>query len=219
MEVTLSAPASAVIGQFLLKIHIDSGTGHIPSYQLGEFILLFNAWCPAGDMYLAIPGRQEYVMNDYGLIYQGNKNWIHPYPWNYGQFEEDTVDICLKLLDRSLNFQCDPVKEYSLGNNPIYISRVVSAMDIKLILLACNLAFEYKNVKLSVSTQSMLHNSTPPPPFWQETLYITFHPKEDSVIMENLEQMGGTRTERGTLNSSGSRINFLPKELTYSLLH
>ncbi|CAM4640631.1 unnamed protein product, partial [Caretta caretta] len=50
--------------------------------------------------------------------------------------------------------------------------------DIKLILLACNLAFEYKNVKLSVSTQSMLHNSTPPPPFWQETLYITFHPKE-----------------------------------------
>ncbi|CAM4309041.1 unnamed protein product [Lepidochelys kempii] len=128
MEVSLSAPASAVIGQFLLKIHIDSGTGHIPSYQLGEFILLFNAWCPAGDMYLAIPGRQEYVMNDYGLIYQGNKNWIHPYPWNYGQFEEDTVDICLKLLDRSLNFQCDPVKEYSLGNNPIYISRVVSAM-------------------------------------------------------------------------------------------
>ncbi|CAM4624314.1 unnamed protein product, partial [Lepidochelys olivacea] len=83
----------------------------------------------AGDMYLAIPGRQEYVMNDYGLIYQGNKNWIHPYPWNYGQFEEDTVDICLKLLDRSLNFQCDPVKEYSLGNNPIYISRVVSAMS------------------------------------------------------------------------------------------
>ncbi|CAM4545831.1 unnamed protein product, partial [Lepidochelys kempii] len=33
--------------------------------------------------------------------------------------------------------------------------------DIKLILLACNLTFEYKNVKLSVSTQSMLHNSTP----------------------------------------------------------
>ncbi|EMP28271.1 Protein-glutamine gamma-glutamyltransferase 5 [Chelonia mydas] len=130
MEITLSAPASAVIGQFLLKIHIDSGTGHIPSYQLGEFILLFNAWCPAGDMYLAIPGRQEYVMNDYGLIYQGNKNWIHPYPWNYGQFEEDTVDICLKLLDRSLNFQRDPVKEYSLRNNPIYLSRVVSTMVV-----------------------------------------------------------------------------------------
>ncbi|KAK2103619.1 hypothetical protein P7K49_017475 [Saguinus oedipus] len=31
------------------------------------------------------PQRQEYVMNDYGFIYQGNKNWIRPCPWNYGQ--------------------------------------------------------------------------------------------------------------------------------------
>lgn len=38
------------------------------------------------------------------------------------------MDICLRLLDRSLNFQHDPVKDCSLRNSPVYVSRVVSAM-------------------------------------------------------------------------------------------
>ncbi|XP_016067507.1 PREDICTED: protein-glutamine gamma-glutamyltransferase 5 isoform X2 [Miniopterus natalensis] len=74
------------------------------------------------------PQRQEYVMNDYGFIYQGNKNWIHPCPWNYGQFEESIIDICLKLLDKSLNFQIDPGTDCALRGSPVYISRVVCAM-------------------------------------------------------------------------------------------
>ncbi|XP_054421082.1 protein-glutamine gamma-glutamyltransferase 5 isoform X2 [Pteronotus mesoamericanus] len=74
------------------------------------------------------PQRQEYVMNDYGFIYQGNKNWIYPCPWNYGQFEENIIDICLKLLDKSLNFQTDPATDCALRGSPVYISRVVCAM-------------------------------------------------------------------------------------------
>ncbi|XP_025047780.1 protein-glutamine gamma-glutamyltransferase 5-like [Alligator sinensis] len=129
VEITLSAPANAVIGRYLLKARVDSGTGQATSYQLGEFTLLFNAWSPADDVYLASEtARQEYVVNDYGFIYQGNKNWIHPCPWNYSQVEEGVVDICLRLLDRSLNFQHDPVEDCSLRNSPVYVSRVVSAM-------------------------------------------------------------------------------------------
>uniref|UniRef100_A0A8C6DVB6 protein-glutamine gamma-glutamyltransferase n=1 Tax=Moschus moschiferus TaxID=68415 RepID=A0A8C6DVB6_MOSMO len=74
------------------------------------------------------PQRQEYVMNDYGFIYQGNKNWIRPCPWNYGQFEENIIDICLELLDKSLNFQIDPATDCALRGSPVYISRVVCAM-------------------------------------------------------------------------------------------
>ncbi|XP_006831787.1 PREDICTED: protein-glutamine gamma-glutamyltransferase 5 isoform X2 [Chrysochloris asiatica] len=74
------------------------------------------------------PQRQEYVMNDYGFIYQGNKNWIRPCPWNYGQFEESIIDICLKLLDKSLHFQIDPATDCALRGSPVYISRVVCAM-------------------------------------------------------------------------------------------
>uniref|UniRef100_A0A8D0G466 protein-glutamine gamma-glutamyltransferase n=1 Tax=Sphenodon punctatus TaxID=8508 RepID=A0A8D0G466_SPHPU len=129
MQISLLAPASAAIGKYQLKVHIDSCTGQATSYQLGEFMLLFNAWCPEDEVYLeSEPRRQEYIMKDYGFVYQGNKNWIHPCPWNYGQFEEDIVEICLKLLDRSLYFQHDPLRDYSLRKNPVYISRVVSAM-------------------------------------------------------------------------------------------
>uniref|UniRef100_A0A8C5UY48 protein-glutamine gamma-glutamyltransferase n=1 Tax=Microcebus murinus TaxID=30608 RepID=A0A8C5UY48_MICMU len=74
------------------------------------------------------PQRQEYVMNDYGFIYQGNKNWIRPCPWNYGQFEDNIIDICLTLLDKSLHFQIDPATDCALRGSPVYVSRVVCAM-------------------------------------------------------------------------------------------
>ncbi|XP_043836501.1 protein-glutamine gamma-glutamyltransferase 5 [Dromiciops gliroides] len=129
LEVSLCAPPMAAIGQYLLKIHIDSFQGPVSAYHLGEFIVLFNPWCPADEVYLeSEPQRQEYIMNDHGFIYQGNKNWIRPCPWNYGQFEENIIDICLKLLDQSLNFQVDPAMDCALRGSSVYISRVVSAM-------------------------------------------------------------------------------------------
>ncbi|XP_068961795.1 protein-glutamine gamma-glutamyltransferase 5 isoform X1 [Petaurus breviceps papuanus] len=129
LEVSLCAPPMAAIGQYLLKVHIESFQGPVSAYHLGEFIVLFNPWCAADEVYLeSEPQRQEYIMNDYGFIYQGNKNWIRPCPWNYGQFEEKIIDICLKLLDRSLNFQVDPAIDCALRGSSVYISRVVSAM-------------------------------------------------------------------------------------------
>ncbi|XP_053450449.1 protein-glutamine gamma-glutamyltransferase 5 [Nycticebus coucang] len=129
LEVSLCAPPTAAVGRYLLKIHIDPFQGPVTAYQLGEFILLFNPWCPDDAVYLdSEPQRQEYVMNDYGFIYQGNKNWIRPCPWNYGQFEENIIDICLKLLDKSLHSQIDPATDCALRGSPVYVSRVVCAM-------------------------------------------------------------------------------------------
>ncbi|XP_063105629.1 protein-glutamine gamma-glutamyltransferase 5 isoform X2 [Cavia porcellus] len=129
LEVSLCAPPMAAVGRYVLKVHINSFQGTVSAYQLGEFILLFNPWCPGDAVYLdSEPQRQEYVVNDYGFIYQGNKNWIRPCPWNYGQFEDNIIDICLELLDKSLNFQIDPATDCALRGNPVYISRVVCAM-------------------------------------------------------------------------------------------
>nr|XP_042131974.1 protein-glutamine gamma-glutamyltransferase 5 [Peromyscus maniculatus bairdii] len=129
LEVSLCAPPMAAVGRYLLKIRIDSYQGSVTAYQLGEFILLFNPWCPGDAVYLeSEPQRQEYVMNDYGFIYQGSKSWIRPCPWNYGQFEENIIDICLELLEKSLNFQVDPSTDCALRGSPVYTSRVVCAM-------------------------------------------------------------------------------------------
>lgn len=44
------------------------------------------------------------------------------------KFEEDIIDICFEILNKSLYFLENPSKDYSQRNDPVYICRVVSAM-------------------------------------------------------------------------------------------
>ncbi|XP_010142066.1 PREDICTED: protein-glutamine gamma-glutamyltransferase 6 [Buceros rhinoceros silvestris] len=128
MNFTIFSPADAVIGRYKLKLQIASGN-KVSSTLLGQFVLLFNPWCPNDDVYMANEkDRREYVLNDSGIIFQGLEKYIQQEAWNYGQFEEDILDISLAILDRSLNHRQDPAVDVSNRNNPIYVSRVVSAM-------------------------------------------------------------------------------------------
>ena len=45
-----------------------------------------------------------------------------------GKFEEDIIDICFEILNKSLYFLKNPSKDYSQRNDVVYICRVVSAM-------------------------------------------------------------------------------------------
>uniref|UniRef100_A0A663NCN6 protein-glutamine gamma-glutamyltransferase n=1 Tax=Athene cunicularia TaxID=194338 RepID=A0A663NCN6_ATHCN len=80
------------------------------------------------DVYMANEKeRWEYVLNDSGIIFQGLEKHIQQEAWNYGQFEEDILDISLAILDRSLNHRQDPAADVSNRNSPTYVSRVISA--------------------------------------------------------------------------------------------
>ncbi|KAG8565498.1 hypothetical protein GDO81_012879 [Engystomops pustulosus] len=128
LMVVIMPSSKAIIGQYTLKVQITKGS-KATTYKLGTFVLLFNTWCADDDVFLDDePKRQEYVMNDYGFVYQGNQNWISPCPWNFGQFEDDIIDISLRLLDKNLNYLQDAFKDLSHRNNPVYVSRVVCAM-------------------------------------------------------------------------------------------
>ncbi|XP_060089483.1 protein-glutamine gamma-glutamyltransferase 5-like [Heteronotia binoei] len=128
-ELAVLAPAAAPVGRYQLKIHLEPSQGPATSYLLGEFLLLFNAWCPEDEVFLASEEeRQEYVLSEEGLFYRGNKDWIQPSPWHYGQFEEDVVDICLELLDRNLSYRRNPARDCAQRGSAPYVSRVVSAM-------------------------------------------------------------------------------------------
>ncbi|XP_011890379.1 PREDICTED: protein-glutamine gamma-glutamyltransferase Z isoform X2 [Cercocebus atys] len=129
LHVSLFTPANAVIGHYILKIEISQGQGHSVTYPLGTFILLFNPWSPEDDVYL--PSEillQEYVMQDYGFVYKGHERFITSWPWNYGQFEEDIIDICFEILNKSLHYLKNPAKDCSQRNDVVYVCRVVSAM-------------------------------------------------------------------------------------------
>ncbi|KFV98645.1 Protein-glutamine gamma-glutamyltransferase 6, partial [Eurypyga helias] len=128
MNFKILSPANAIIGRYKLKLQTVSGN-KVSSTLLGQFVLLFNPWCPSDDVYMANEEeRQEYVLNDSGIIFQGLEKYIQQEAWNYGQFEEDILDISLAILDRSLNHRQDPAADVANRSDPVYVSRVVSAM-------------------------------------------------------------------------------------------
>lgn len=52
---------------------------------------------------------------------------------NFLQFEEEMVDICFELLDANRKHLKDPAGDVAARCNPIYVSRVISAM-VRLII-------------------------------------------------------------------------------------
>ncbi|XP_042559302.1 protein-glutamine gamma-glutamyltransferase 2-like [Clupea harengus] len=123
----ITSPADACVGSYKLSIRLGSENA-IPR-QLTNLVLLFNPWCAEDWVYLPQEAeRQEYVMAEQGIIYTGTRHYIGARDWNYGQFEEDMVDICMKLLDMNPKCFRDAAEDFSARCNPIYVARVVSAM-------------------------------------------------------------------------------------------
>uniref|UniRef100_A0A8C6NWD6 Protein-glutamine gamma-glutamyltransferase 2 n=1 Tax=Nothobranchius furzeri TaxID=105023 RepID=A0A8C6NWD6_NOTFU len=124
LTLTIKPPADAPIGEYKLSAK------HKEEEQvLANLSVLFNPWC--SDDWVFQPDdeqRQEYVMNEHGVIYRGVDNYISQMHWDFAQFEEDMVKICVKILDMNLKHKRDPAEDVSARCNPIYVSRVVTSM-------------------------------------------------------------------------------------------
>ncbi|XP_069351823.1 protein-glutamine gamma-glutamyltransferase 2 [Eulemur rufifrons] len=128
LSLQIKALANAPIGLYRLDLDVSSGTQG-SGFQLGYFILLYNPWCPEDAVYLeSEEQRQEYVLNQQGFIYQGSSRFINSVPWNFGQFEDGILDICLALLDVNPKFLRNAGQDCSSRSSPVYVARVVSAM-------------------------------------------------------------------------------------------
>uniref|UniRef100_A0A8C6S4U6 Protein-glutamine gamma-glutamyltransferase 2 n=1 Tax=Neogobius melanostomus TaxID=47308 RepID=A0A8C6S4U6_9GOBI len=121
---TVCSSAEASIGLYSLRLDQDT-----TQTNLGHFILLFNPWCTRDAVYMSSNAkRNEYVLSQHGLIYRGTPKRIKALPWNFGQFEEGILDICLKILDDNPKFVSDADQDCSARRNPVYVTRVLSAM-------------------------------------------------------------------------------------------
>ncbi|XP_058848142.1 protein-glutamine gamma-glutamyltransferase 2-like [Acipenser ruthenus] len=85
VSLSICSPPDARIGRYSLTMTQGGST------RLGDFILLFNPWCP-------------------------------------GVFEPGILDACLQLLDMNPKYLSNSDQDCSKRNDPIYVSRVVSAM-------------------------------------------------------------------------------------------
>ncbi|XP_020846412.1 protein-glutamine gamma-glutamyltransferase 2 [Phascolarctos cinereus] len=128
LQLTISSPPTAPIGFYKLSMEVITGS-HSNNFSITGFILIFNPWCQADSVYMEKDDhRNEYVLNQYGIIFQGSSTYINTIPWNFGQFEDGIIDICIELLDMSPKFITDASRDCSRRGSPIYISRVISAM-------------------------------------------------------------------------------------------
>uniref|UniRef100_A0A8C8WK56 protein-glutamine gamma-glutamyltransferase n=1 Tax=Panthera leo TaxID=9689 RepID=A0A8C8WK56_PANLE len=128
LTISISSPANAPIGWYTLSTQISS-QGNDFVQKLGTFILLFNPWVQEDGVFMSNHAeREEYVQEDAGIIYVGSTNRMGMVGWNFGQFEEGILDICLSILDHSLNFRRDPATDVARRSDPKYVGRVLSAM-------------------------------------------------------------------------------------------
>ncbi|KAL7844948.1 hypothetical protein SRHO_G00234880 [Serrasalmus rhombeus] len=124
---TVYSPTDASIG--LYKLSMLTGSTTSTETSIGTLTVLFNPWCEDDLVYLPKEEeRQEYVMNEQGLLYRGNYNFIESVSWDFGQFEDDIIDICLKLLDVNPKCLINAMEDCSARCSPVYVGRVVSAM-------------------------------------------------------------------------------------------
>ncbi|XP_078606655.1 protein-glutamine gamma-glutamyltransferase K-like isoform X1 [Branchiostoma floridae x Branchiostoma japonicum] len=121
--ISVMAPANAIVGKFDFYVQTEhEGTKfRTAKDDKNAVIVLFNPWCRDDQVYIDDKAKlDEYVMNETGFIYVGNKRKIRGRPWNFGQFDDPVLDASLYLLDRAR-------MAYTSRWNPINITRVLTA--------------------------------------------------------------------------------------------
>lgn len=99
------------------------GLGAKEKYSDSQHLLLGDVCYMEEDAKL-----QEYVLQDKGLLYRGSASDIVPYRWAFSQFDENILNIALKLMRENPTAKQNAVKSVKKRSSPVYCSRVLSAM-------------------------------------------------------------------------------------------
>ncbi|XP_006888796.1 PREDICTED: coagulation factor XIII A chain [Elephantulus edwardii] len=124
VRLSVQSSSECIVGKFRMYVAVWTPYGIIRTNRDPDTdtYILFNPWCEEDAVYLDDEReREEYVLNDIGVIFHGNFQDIRVRSWSYGQFEEGILDTCLYVMDRAN-------MDLSGRGNPIKVSRVGSAM-------------------------------------------------------------------------------------------
>uniref|UniRef100_A0A674HT28 protein-glutamine gamma-glutamyltransferase n=1 Tax=Taeniopygia guttata TaxID=59729 RepID=A0A674HT28_TAEGU len=124
IRLSIMSSTTCIIGKFRFYVAVMTPFGILRTRRNSatDTYILFNPWCQLDAVYLDDEKeREEYVLNDVGIVFHGNVEDVKSRSWSYGQFEENVLDACLFLMDKA-------ELELSGRGNPIKICRVASAV-------------------------------------------------------------------------------------------
>uniref|UniRef100_A0A8C4QGE0 Transglutaminase N-terminal domain-containing protein n=1 Tax=Eptatretus burgeri TaxID=7764 RepID=A0A8C4QGE0_EPTBU len=121
LTLMVKTSSSCIVGRFSFYIFTHSPGGNYKSKKVPLYIL-FNPWCREDQVYMKGEAeKEEYVLNDHGLIFYGTSSDIISRSWIYGQFEKDVLDACLYILEHGKCALCE-------RGNPIMVVRTIAAV-------------------------------------------------------------------------------------------
>ncbi|XP_054607912.2 transglutaminase 5, like isoform X1 [Nothobranchius furzeri] len=127
-SIFICPPAFASVGCYKFQLCVFTQQGQ-RRCAVGDFILLCNPWCSEDAVYIPFEDqREEYILRDSGLLFMGTPANLVSRPWSFDQYEPVVLEACLDLLQVSPQHQKSNRMDYLNRSNPVYISRVVSAM-------------------------------------------------------------------------------------------
>ncbi|XP_063969739.1 protein-glutamine gamma-glutamyltransferase 4-like [Lytechinus pictus] len=124
VKVKVKSAPTAIVGCYMLTVivkYLKSGVRREFAQRKNKINMLFNPWCEKDSVFLESEDeRQEYVMEDMGLIWRGSYKNFHAKKWNFGQFDLDVREVVFQLLE-------DHIKAEDRWN-PVKVSRVMSSI-------------------------------------------------------------------------------------------
>nr|WVH01986.1 protein-glutamine gamma-glutamyltransferase K-like isoform X5 [Halisarca dujardinii] len=123
VRVAVSIPVDCPVGLYSMEGEIRDTEGASSKYECPEKLaIIFNPWHEEDDVYMSSEQqRQEYVMNESGLIWAGAHNNTFTWPWEYDQFSSTSLLVAMHLLSLQ---EADSTARQS----PVKVARTMAEM-------------------------------------------------------------------------------------------
>ncbi|XP_062377428.1 coagulation factor XIII A chain-like isoform X2 [Sardina pilchardus] len=103
ISVDITPSAKSIVGKY--HVYLTVSVPHWGKQRTDletDIYVLFNAWCQDDDVFLNDEAqRNEYVLNERGIIFNGETNHVSSRPWDFGQFKHGVLDACFHCLNMS----------------------------------------------------------------------------------------------------------------------